>query len=1033
MRTVVHPNSPGHLTMWKKSTLLPLLGSLFAASVAAAQQKVVTGTVTNEQGSPMMAVSVVIKGTRVGTNTNADGRYSIPASVGQVLVYRFIGTAPEERTVGSADVIDVQLKRVATKLNEVVVTALGQTTAERALGASQQTVQGADIAQTQRLNFVNALQGRVAGVEVINTSGVPGASSAITIRGVSSISSSNQPMMIIDGLPLDNKVMSSGTLASGRSGSANSFENRSVDFTNRGADLNPNDIESIVVLKGPEASALYGIDAANGAIVITTKRGTPGTGGIDYSVSFKGEKTSGYPELQKVYGINGTLLTAPLYFGDPIPAGTPLYDNVRNFFQTGLSQQHNLAFSGGSADRRLNYRVSGAAAKEDGIVPHTGYDRYNITGASTVQPTTWLTADLSMMYSYAVNHQPFKGQGSPLLGLLVWPQFDDARNYLSPAGTRIRSTILSAGAEYDNPYFSVNKNKIDSKNNRILTNLGISVTPFRWGFVKTNIGIDAYTNQNMILRHPESWQGFAWNGVLDVGDDITRNLSSQTILNLNSYTINDNFSVTALVGNAIREEKSTTDATVGQDFLDPNFVSINNTNQRFSLTTTTQRRVMSGFGQATVDFRKYLYLTVTGRNDWTSTIPRERNSFFYPSFSASFIFSDAFPSIARFTTGKVRAAYAEVGRDAKPYSYRPALQYKTTSFGGYGYDFWGPNRKLKPEFAKSYEVGSELSFLKERLGVDVTYYSKRTFDQIVQNVRGSYGTGFILFNLNGASTKNAGLELTVSGVPKISGNFEWDVLANFDKSRGRTLTLPNALPESYNSDSWVYGNVRNGTQPGLSTRSLTGAFYLRNKSGQLLIDPTTGLPFRNANFVDGGYDRQPDYTVGLTNSFRYKKVSLNALLDIRRGGDVLNATQHYLTTLGLTPRTLDRWTPRVIPGVLRDGKENSNNPTPNGIVVVPAQNTSYYTNMSEELFIEQDINWLRLRDITLTYELPRRILPNASIFITGTDLFLFTNYSGLDPIASASSPATGGSGSVGIDYGGFPTPRAISFGTKVRF
>jgi len=231
----------------------------------------------------------------------------------------------------------------------------------------------------------------------------------------------------------------------------------------------------------------------------------------------------------------------------------------------------------------------------------------------------------------------------------------------------------------------------------------------------------------------------------------------------------------------------------------------------------------------------------------------------------------------------------------------------------------------------------------------------------------------------------------------------------------------------------IYGNVRNGTEPGLSTRSLTGTFYLRNKSGQLLIDPTTGLPIRNANFVDGGYDRQPDYTVGLTNTFRYKHVSLNALLDIRRGGDILNATQHYLTTLGLTPRTLDRWTPRVVPGVLRDGKENSTNPTPNSIVVVPAQNTNYYTQMSEELFIEQDINWLRLRDITVTYDLPQRVLPNASIFITGTDLFLKTNYSGLDPIASASSPATGGSGSVGIDYGGFPTPRAISFGTKVRF
>ena len=370
-----------------------------------------------------------------------------------------------------------------------------------------------------------------------------------------------------------------------------------------------------------------------------------------------------------------------------------------------------------------------------------------------------------------------------------------------------------------------------------------------------------------------------------------------------------------------------------------------------------------------------------------------------------------------------------MGRDAKPYSYRSALEFKTTSYGGYGYSFWGPNLKLKPEFAKSWEFGTELGWLQDRLGLDATYYSKRTFDQIVQNVRGSYGTGFILFNLNGASTKNAGVELTLRGTP-VRRAVSWDIVANFDKSRGKTLQLPNALPESYNSDSWLYGNVRNGTMPGLSTRSLTGQFYLRNNKGKILIDPTTGLPLRNANFVDGGFDRQPDWMLGLSNSFSYKNASLSFLLDFRRGGDILNATQHFLAVRGLSVSTLDRWTPRVVDGVLRDGKENSANPTPNNIVVIPALNTSYYTDMSEELFIEQDINWLRLRDITLSYALPKRILPNGSVFLTATDLFLVTNYSGLDPLGSGTTVATGGSGSAGIDFGGFPMPRTINFGIR---
>ena len=1009
------------------------MGLFLFASPAMAQQKNVTGKVTSETGSPMADVQVVIKGTNFSTATNDEGNYLIRASQGQVLQFRFIGTAPIERTVGAGDVINVQLRRVATNLDVVQVTALGQGAAQRSLGTAQQLVSGEEVAQTQRLNFVNALQGRVAGVEVLSTSGLPGAGTSITIRGISSISSSNQPLMIIDGLPLDNKTLHTSVFASSRGGSPNSFENRGVDFTNRAADINPDDIASLVVLKGPEAAAIYGIDAANGAIIITTKRGRAGTGGLEYSTSFMAQQTRGYPKLQQVYDSSGAGSSSLLYWGAPYAPGTQFHDNVAGFFQSAMQQQHNLSFSGASADQKVSYRLSGSAADQDGFIPNTSYKKYNVTGATQAQVTSWLNADLSMIYAYADNRQTFQGAGSPLLGLLVWPQTDNAKDWLSPAGTRRQITNISAGSEFDNPYFMVNKNRLDSKNNRIVSNLGLTITPFSWGYLKTNIGVDAYTNQNLALRHPESQRGFAWNGVLDVANDMTRNISTQTLFNFNSHAINDDFAVTGLIGNALTDQKWNTDAMTGQDFLDPNFVSINNTNLRYSQQTTSQRRLVSAFGQATLDFRRYLYLTVTGRNDWTSTIPRERNSFFYPSVSTSFIFSDAFPAVSNIVTGKLRVAYAEVGKDAKPYSYRPTLEYKVTSFGGYGYGFWGPNRALQPEFKKSWEFGADLSFLNDRLSVEPTYYSAKSFDQIVQNIRGSYGTGFVLFNLNGAYTKNAGLEMVVRGIPLIRGDFTWDVVANFDKSKGKTLALPNALPESYNSDTWLYGNVRNGTMPGTSTRSLSGQFYLRNNEGKILIDPTTGLPLRSAAFIDRGYDRQPDWTMGLSNSVKYKALSLSVLVDLRRGGDILNATQHYLTARGLTPETLDRWEPRVIDGVLRDGRENSANPTPNNIVIVPALNTTYYTAMSEELFIEEDINWLRLRDITLSYQLPPRFLNNASVFVTATDLFLLTNYSGLDPIGSATSVATGGSGSAGIDYGGFPIPRGISFGTKVRF
>ncbi|MCA0374334.1 MAG: SusC/RagA family TonB-linked outer membrane protein [Gemmatimonadetes bacterium] len=1026
--------------MHTRRLLALLLGSALGALPLAAQPRTITGRVTRDANAPLSGVTVSVRGTPDVTQTNNDGFYSIRASTGQVLVYRLIGYLPVERTVGADNAINVSMEKNATNLDAMVVTALGQTAVKRSLGTAQQTVQGADVAQTGRENFVNALAGRVAGVEVTSSSGVPGSSTSITIRGVSSISGSNQPLMVIDGLPLDNKTLNTGVLASDAPGSATAFSNRGLDFTNRAADINPEDIETLVVLKGPEAAALYGIDAANGAIVITTKRGKAGTGGLEYNNWVRTDNVRAQPELQQVYGptsLNGSALGSFQYFGNPYAAGTEFFNNVDGFFRAPLSQQHVLTFSGATSDNRIGYRISGNLNRNLGVVPNSDFQRINLTGASNAQINKYLKADLSMLYSQSDDNQPLKGDGGPLLGLLLWPQTDNAQDYLSPAGTRRRVTALAQNGETDNPYFSVNKNLKQGRTTRFYPNLGLTVTPFSWGSITANIGVDNYTNNNIVMRHPESALGFANNGILDNAVDVTRNINTQTLFKVNPIDIGGGFSVSGFAGHALKDEKFTVNAESGRNFLDPNFISINNTDiaTRFARTTISQRRVVSALGQAQLGFRDYWFVTVTGRNDWTSTIPVERNSFFYPSINSSFIFSEAFSGLKSFMTGKVRASYAEVGKDARPYAYRPSLESKTTTGGGYGYGFTGPNLLLKPEFAKSSEGGIELSFLDDRLGLDATYYSKITQDQIVNDIRGSYGTGFILFNLNGAQTKNVGVELVARMTPVSKADFTWDITANYDQSRGKVVALPNALPESYVSDTWLYGNVRNGVQPGLSTRALTGTFYLRNNQGKLIIDPTTGLPVRNTNFVDGGYDRTPLWTMGVTNNFKFRRFTATMTWDFRRGGDVLNATQHFLTARGLTPLTLDREQPRVVAGVLRDGKENSATPTVNTIQVIPMVQPGFYTGMSEELFIEKDVNWVRLRDITVRAEVPATWLKarRASVFVRANDLLLFTNYSGLDPIVNGNTAAVGGSGAAGIDYGNFPMPRGISIGLTLGY
>jgi TonB-linked SusC/RagA family outer membrane protein len=1020
--------------MKKKYAILLLFFVGMLASYS--QEIIVKGKVSDSYGNSLPGVNVLVKGTKNGSSTGGDGTYSIKAPNGAVLEFTFIGFETKNVKITGPSV-NVVLSESSQSLKEVVVTgSLGIKRSKSSLGYAEQTVDGKDIEQTQRSNFINSLQGRVAGLSVTSTSGAPGASAAVTLRGVGSLSGNNSPLYIVDGLPVSNQTLNQGLLIS-------DAPNRNQDYTNRGADINPDDIESVTVLKGPEAAALYGIEAGNGAIIITTKKGKSGVGKVEFSSNTRMEEVYRFADTQKVYqrgtnGLNSTVNTQS--FGERYAPGTKLYDNVSNFFETGITQQNNLTFTGGTDD--LTYRLSIADLKQTGVVPTTAYDRLNITLSGSAKIGKKFKSDASFLYSKSNNIKASKGGGSFLNNLYLWPANDDSRNYLQADGvTRRRITDLSVASEIDNPYWEVYKNPAQDRTNRMVSNIGLVYDPASWLSITGRAGWDVTAQEGFRATHPQSNAGLSTGGFIE--NYVANSTNTNTNIFAQARKSFGKFNAKLIVGNAINYNYQTVNSTSGSKFLEQNFLSINNTDpttQR-SQQRIIRKKVIGFYSEATFDYDKILALTLTGRKDWTSTLPYGDNDFFYPSASLAFNFANigSLRDSNWLTVGKLRASYSQVGKDASPYDILSNFQPQLTTGAGFAYGVTGANSDLKPEFKKSYEIGTELKFFKNRLGLDVAVYRQETEDQIIRNLRLSYGTGFVVSSFNFGTTRVEGIEATFTAIPIQTDNFEWNMMLNFTKTDSELLSLPSTLPEYYVSDTWLYANVRAGARVGSPLTSLTGGNYLFNTAGQPLISGSNGQPLYNNTFPIIG-DRNPDFVIGFENKFNYKEFSLSFLLDIRKGGDVYNGTELLLYANGLSTRTLDRETPRVLNGIVRDGLENSATPTQNNIQVTPYYQQEYYsTNYVEADFIEKDVNWLRCRDITLSYRLPSRFFEKVTFFrsiginFTVTDAFMFTNYTGADPAVNGLNASTGGAGGAGMDYGVLSTPRGFNFNMKFGF
>ncbi|MFN5021704.1 MAG: TonB-dependent receptor domain-containing protein, partial [bacterium] len=451
-------------------------------------------------------------------------------------------------------------------------------------------------------------------------------------------------------------------------------------------------------------------------------------------------------------------------------------------------------------------------------------------------------------------------------------------------------------------------------------------------------------------------------------------------------------------------------------------------------------RQFAYFGEAAVSYKNMVFLNYTHRFESASTLPAKNRNYNYPGGSLSIIASDLIKPLKNsdvISYWKIRTSLAGTARLNTPYSTQSVFVNNFASGGGFSYGFTNANEELTPERQSTYELGTEFRLFRNKLNLEATYYNTLNKGQIIENFRLSYGTGFVLNTQNAASTRNQGIEITLGSNVINKAKFGWNFQMNFNKMWNEVIDMPKNVAEYYIADTWLYGNARGGLVFGGPTTSITGFGYERNLKGDILINPTNGLPVIEQLFKIRG-DRNPDFTLGINNSFRLNRFRLNFLWDLKVGGDIFNGTHRFLTGAGKSPLTADRFTPRVVKGVLKDGRENTN-PTPNTIVVVPALNDAYYTNMPEEDFIEKNVNWLRLRDLTFAYALPKnpfRDLPGIKtleVFLTVNDLVLITNYTGADPAVNGNTAGSRGVGGFGFDYGTMPAPISVNFGLKTSF
>lgn len=1005
-----------------KKLILSLFVCLSVAVTAVAQERTITGTVTSQEDKlPIPGVSVKLVGAPGGAVTGSDGKFAVkaPSSV-KSIQFSFIGYITQTIALTSSSNVNVVLTSDSKGLNEVVVTALGVNRERKSLGYSSTVVNSEEINRAAPTNLAAGLQGKIAGVDISNTSGQPGGSSKVILRGFASIGGNNQPLYVVDGVPINN-ARPGGEAPVGSIGDLTD----NYDFGNAANDINPNDIESISILKGAAASSLYGSRASSGVILITTKKGQSGKLKINFSTAASFTQVSIVPDLQDQYGQgwgkvnyiaeNGSW--GPKLDGMNRPWGSivdgdqqtksysAVKSNFRDAFDTGKEFNNTLSFSGGNDNSTFN--VSYGNVYSDGILPgkNDTYKRNSLTlGGSTKYKALTITGTANYIGKNTRSVQT--GQATSGIGssfyedILQIPvdypiksfqdynaKFNNVNDYFSPFS--------------QNPYYSINENGSVFKSDRLYGNVDFKVKATDWltmqfqqGADLNNIGVKLFNAKNAPIAG--SWAGGgndeAYNRQASVGNVVEgseRYFEYDSKLNaIFNKKIDSDFDLNGLVGMNFNDRGSRALYTGIENLAIPGFYSISNSaNDPTSTNTETHRRIFGMYASATLGYKNYAFLTLNARNDWSSTLPTKNNSFFYPGANLAIILSQAFDlSAAKISLLKVRAAYGKTGSDTDPYRIYNTLQRANIPLGfgniispiggvaGYSIADRLNNQNLKPEISTETEFGGEIKFFDNRLGIDATYYSRVTNNQILP-IGVSPSTGYTTRVVNFGKVRNRGVEIAVTGTPIKTKDITWDLGYTFSRNRNVVLELPDGLTSVDLNSAY---NARFVAKVGQPLGVFEAPVPTYDPQGRIVVG-ANGFPLVAPTNGEYGTS-QRDFVMGFTNRFTYKDFSFSFTLDYRKGGVFYSGTADLLNFVGNDPKTLynDRRT-MIIPNSVRavTGANGQVTYVENTIPISEANfNANYYTSQGLATAYQNrilDKTFLKVRDITLSYSLPKSV------------------------------------------------------------